>query len=377
MTKKMLTVLTDDITGAAEIAGVCLRYGRSVVFDLYSDITCPPETDVWIIASDTRSLPEDEACRTVRTIARRLKEWQVQTIFKKIDSALRGHIIPEIEALKEYIAVEKILILPANPRSGRIVRNGIYYIHEMPLDRTSFANDPDFPARTASVCEILSKAGQSTLDHVITPDILTPQDYEQQARQIRPGVLPAGGSAFFEACLRVYFPEANPSFVVEEPLPPERTVLMICGSVHDNSRRFIRNDRRFRKIVIPSEEVADYLYTDKWEQWISCAASIFDQDKQLLIAVENGGGAGATANQVRLLLARITQALLSRCTVDELLIEGGATACACIRAAGLFPLVPVREYARGVVRMKIPGKENLHLTIKPGSYEWSSELFKS
>jgi uncharacterized protein YgbK (DUF1537 family) len=368
----MVTVLADDMTGAAEIAGVCLRSGLSVTFDFECNIQRLPATDVWIIASDTRSLPEAEACETVRNIVRRLKEWQISTVFKKIDSALRGHIVPEIQAMQEYLRIEKVLILPANPESGRIVREGIYYIDGTPLHQTAFAHDPDYPARTGSVREILS------LPDAVIPDIVTPQDYEKYARHIRPGVLPAGGSAFFEACLPVYFPERKPASIRQETLPLRNHILMICGSAHDHSRRFIRNDRHFRKIEIPRREVADFLLAgERLEALITRAAGIFDNDHQLLLSVENGGEAVATAQQVKLLLAKITRELLHRCPVNECLIEGGATAYACIRAAGVSSLVPLREYARGVVRMKIPGKENLHLTIKPGSYEWPAQLFES
>ncbi|MDR2145168.1 MAG: four-carbon acid sugar kinase family protein, partial [Tannerella sp.] len=115
----MLTVLADDVTGAAEIAGVCLRYGLSVTFDFDFNIRRLPSTEVWVIASDTRSMPEKEACDAVRKIARRLKTLKVQAVFKKIDSALRGTVLPEIEALCEYFPAEKILILPGNPETGR------------------------------------------------------------------------------------------------------------------------------------------------------------------------------------------------------------------------------------------------------------------
>ncbi|MDR0541788.1 MAG: four-carbon acid sugar kinase family protein [Dysgonamonadaceae bacterium] len=388
----MLTVLADDITGAAEIAGVCLRFGLSVTFDFDFNIQGLPATDVWIIASDTRSLPEQEACDTVRKTARCLQELQVRTVFKKIDSALRGHIVPEIKALQEYIPVEEAFILPANPENGRIIREGNYYINEKPLHQTAFARDPDFPAKTASVRALLQLTENNT--QWLTPDIISPTDYKTYSLKIRQGILPAGGSAFFEqyvlchsaldAELRSNRPDQSPENkrgmadqVRHDNTYKATNLLMICGSTHDNSRCFIRNDRQFQKIEIPRKEVQEYLYTDKSERFIRNAVSIFDKYKKLLLSVETGKESAATASEVKRLLAKITQALLSLCPVEELMIEGGATAYACLQATGFSSLVPVKEYARGVVRLKISGKDNLFLTIKPGSYEWPEKIIRS
>ena len=118
----MMTVLADDITGAAEIAGLCLRYGLSVAFDFDFKIDSVPAKDVWIIASDTRSLPEKEACDTVKQMAVFLKERGVKRIYKKVDSALRGHILPETAVLLGVIPHQQAIILPANPEMGRTVR---------------------------------------------------------------------------------------------------------------------------------------------------------------------------------------------------------------------------------------------------------------
>lgn len=369
----MLTVLADDMTGAAEIAGVCLRSGLSVRFDFDFNIQRRPATDVWIIASDTRSLPEQEACHAVRQTAQRLKDLSVKTIFKKIDSALRGHIVPEINVLQDFFPADRILLLPANPESGRIVRNGVYFIDNVPLNQTAFANDPDFPARTASVREILGFAEKDT--KYITPDMASLHDYQIHASHIQPGTLPAGGSVFFEACLPVYFPKRKLASAVSEPRPLAKNILMICGSAHENSQSFIRNDRHFPKIEIQRQEVTNY--ADRFESLIQQAAALFDRHRKLLIAVESGEESATTSTQVKLLLAKITQALLTLCPIQELMLEGGATAYACLRTAGLSSLVPVEEYARGVVRLKVSGKSDRYLTIKPGSYEWPEKIFQS
>ena len=381
-----LTVLADDVTGAAEIAGVCLRYGLSLTFDFDFNLQRKPSTEVWIIASDTRSLPEEEACETVREIARRLKTLQVKTVFKKIDSALRGHVLPEIEALCEYIPAEKVFILPANPETGRTIQDGMYRINGLPLHQTAFADDPDFPMQTSLVREILHTGARpfppplrgGAGGEVWTPDVTTKEDYEKYARQVRPGILPLGGSVFFEACVPVFFPSAKPNAVVPQPIRKENSILMICGSRHEASKQFVRENQTIKRMEIASGFVEELLEDpENLRVWSVGAAFIFKEHKKMVIRVKDEDKNGVSSEKVKELLAKITAELIKRCRIDELLIEGGATARACLQAAGFASLVPVQEYARGVVRFQIPGRENLHLTVKPGSYEWSSKLFES
>jgi hypothetical protein len=152
---------------------------------------------------------------------------------------------------------------------------------------------------------------------------------------------------------------------------------MICGSAHENSQSFIRNDQHFQKIEIPRREVTNYLCTDQFESFIHRAVSLFDRQRKLLVSVESGGESVATSTQVKFLLAKITQALLNLCPIQELMMEGGATAYSCIRLIGFSSLIPVEEYARGVVKLKVSGKNDLYLTIKPGSYEWPEKIVQS
>ena len=67
----MIIVIADDITGAAEIAGVALRYGLNTTLTIgYADV--PKAKDVWVIATDTRSENENKATGTVKQIAEKL-----------------------------------------------------------------------------------------------------------------------------------------------------------------------------------------------------------------------------------------------------------------------------------------------------------------
>ncbi|MBO7232368.1 MAG: hypothetical protein J6V16_04355, partial [Bacteroidales bacterium] len=60
----MISIIADDFTGAAEVAGICLRRGVSVSFltDIPDVETIEEvDTDVLVIAEDTRSFTAEGA----------------------------------------------------------------------------------------------------------------------------------------------------------------------------------------------------------------------------------------------------------------------------------------------------------------------------
>ena len=149
----MIIVIADDITGAAEIAGAALRYKLNTMLTIgYADV--PQSTQVWVIATDTRSVSRADAVNTVNGIIGRLDK-KDNILFKKTDSVLRGHVAAELNAMLKGMRYSKALLIPQNPSRGRIIRDGIYYINGEPVDKTQFRHDPEFPITTSEVRNIL------------------------------------------------------------------------------------------------------------------------------------------------------------------------------------------------------------------------------
>ena len=72
-------------------------------------------------------------------------------IFKKIDSAMRGHVGDEIRTLLGIIGQSKAVVCPAAIEAGRTVRDGQLWIHGLPLHHSDFAHDPRWPATSADM----------------------------------------------------------------------------------------------------------------------------------------------------------------------------------------------------------------------------------
>ena len=109
-----ITVIADDITGAAEMAGIGYRYGLTTA--LLTDILHPlPDVELLVIATDTRSMNQEEAVNEPRRILREWKNEGSGRLFKKTDSALRGHISAELRAILEETDYRQVALLPQNP----------------------------------------------------------------------------------------------------------------------------------------------------------------------------------------------------------------------------------------------------------------------
>lgn len=371
----MITVIADDITGAAEIAGVCLRYGLSVTLDF--DLSQVPKTDVWVIATNTRSLKESEAIEETRKIARILQSKKITDIFKKIDSVLRGHIIAEIKALLEFIPKNRVLILPANPEMGRTIDHGRYYINGEMLSRTSFADDPDFPARFSAVDKILNTTPEDS-SLFLTPDLTTMGDYKDYAQQLNENILPAGGSVFFEAVLNAVYPGKAPHVNPITGIPRAKSkLLMVCGSSHENSKKFVEKAgvKAFTVFEIPFQLLVDGHDSALMENWVSEIVSAVENKKRVILTTNKTRILPEVSEEIKSLMTTAVKRIFQKTDIEELYIEGGATTYSIITELGLSSLTPVKEYSRGVVRMQVSSKKNLFISIKPGSYEWPNKLF--
>ena len=89
-----MIVIADDITGAAEMAGIAFARGESVRLVCGGEAGgCSTATyGTMVIATDTRSMSEAEAVAETQRITSAISH-QLSVIFKKTDSALRGHVV--------------------------------------------------------------------------------------------------------------------------------------------------------------------------------------------------------------------------------------------------------------------------------------------
>ena len=124
-----IIVLADDLSGAAEVAGVFL--GRDVPVSLQLN-NFRPSAGVTVVDLNTRAMTPQQATDTVRAVVADIPaDFRV---VKKIDSLLRGHIGREVAVLADR---GPVVVAAALPSLSRTVRRGVLYLGETPLHETS------------------------------------------------------------------------------------------------------------------------------------------------------------------------------------------------------------------------------------------------
>ena len=125
-------ILADDLTGAADCAAAFLDRFAEIVVALDPDARSV--APVLAIDLRTRRLAEDEAGAHVLHALSGRRARRARILYKKIDSTLRGNVAAELAAAREALGAKRpIVVAPAFPAQGRVVRDGRVFVDGKPL----------------------------------------------------------------------------------------------------------------------------------------------------------------------------------------------------------------------------------------------------
>jgi D-threonate/D-erythronate kinase len=131
-------LLADDLTGAADAALPFWRAGRRVWVQLDAAQPWPEGFDLVAVSSESRGGTGAQAEAAIRRLLPRLPAGR--SLFKKVDSTLRGWIGAECRPLLETWPDLPVVFAPAYPEKGRVLgRDGVYRVGGVPLAETEFA----------------------------------------------------------------------------------------------------------------------------------------------------------------------------------------------------------------------------------------------
>ncbi len=386
--KEMIAVIADDFTGAAEIAGLGLRYGLKV--EIESHEFTKSDADLIIIATDTRSMSSNEAYNEVLTITKQIKKQNCDWLYKKTDSVFRGHIYKELLAILDTHMFSQALLVPANPMLGRKIEDGVYYINNQLLHETNFSEDPDFALTTSNVLELIRSDYRNSVslarpDEIVSKpgitigEAVSVEDLNKWAAKVKNGILPAGGAGFFSSLLEIQgFKEKNKNGI--EDYPFGRNFLFVCGSALSKGRFAANSEEECEIMTLPMPEAVFHKTQNanaEYDKWKENIINAFQNTNGALIEIDQPVVRDRKfSSWLRETMAQLVFEVSKEVEINELLIDGGATVYSIAEKMGMQKFFPVQELAPGVVRMKIEGKENLFVTIKPGSYLWPEKLLE-
>jgi D-threonate/D-erythronate kinase len=352
----MIAVIADDFTGAAEIASIALSYGLRATICFIDSIDSNAE--VLIVCSNTRSMEKSLALQTTAIIIEKVLTLNPTFIYKKIDSVLRGYVVDEINVQLKFGNYNNALILPANPSLCRTIENDIYLINGKPIAETDFKNDPEFPIYTSNVSAILNSQVQVASHHetnfknkLVVGEVKKLSDIDTWILTTNNKTLLAGGGDFFNAILKATHTLNKP---VE--LKCETPFLYVCGTANVERTNLVKQLHQHNKSVF-------YLPQNMNDNWVdNVSESLKNTNASIVIAINE---TTLSPMELRVLMAEAVKNILDKCIVNEIFIEGGATAAEILSQLKINKLEAVGEWSRGVVKMK---SNNFLITVKPGSY---------
>jgi D-threonate/D-erythronate kinase len=389
----MLAVLADDFTGAAEVAAIGRRYGLAA--DVHTTFQWQSSADLVVVDTHTRSSTRADAGRRVAEEVARLRAAGVDCVYyKKVDSVLRGHIIEELSRLLEVWGLDRALLVPFNPSFGQRIRDGHYSIGGTPLNETRFADDPEYPAVTADVLQLLGPHDRVQVSYsegadgiaasgIVVTGGVGRADLLALADRLDDHTLAAGAAEFFDAILQRRF-GALRHHPVHLAAPTAGKALLILGSRAITSRDTVI---AARAKGIPVLGMPSALYRDAdvgvMGEWTDAVVRAWRTADLVVIAVGDADGNADVPEAIPtgLLPARLAE--LSAATLARwpgslhLLVSGGTTASAIVCRLHWNLLRVVAESAPGIVTFAVPGSPSRLLTVKPGSYAWPDALLRA
>lgn len=444
----VVAVVADDLTGAGDTAVQFAKCGVRTV------IVIPPDyggsgnpgdgisdfargAGVLVVNTNSRADPPDEAYRKATEAARMLKRAGCYFLYKKIDSTLRGNLGTEIDAVLLQFEARGALVAPAFPRTGRTTRDGVQYLHGIPIGETAISRDPTNPVRESNLPLILARQSRFPVEHIplervrrgpqalaalvegvfangcrpIVLDAVTDEDLQGIAALVLEESLAAGvlwvGSAGLAEHLATFLVSAG---ILEAAFPsraggrsPGGTsrgfpALVIAGSVSEVLRRQVAVLRREGAAVISVNAAAILTGDDQATAETlrvreeARVALALGRDAVVLTAsapqdVDRALAAGAVAGlDGRAVVERLTRALgqtgaeLARTRLaGGMVLTGGDTAAGVCRYLGTMGILVQAEVAPGIPFGRLQGGDlpDLPVITKAGAFGEENALVQS
>ncbi|MFF8809530.1 four-carbon acid sugar kinase family protein [Streptomyces omiyaensis] len=366
-----VAVLADDLTSAGDGAAPFRRAGLPARVLLSGGPLAGHGREDGVLAVDlgSRLLDEAGAARRTREAARALSG--AGLLLKTVDSTLRGHVAAELHAAREGSGRRAVVIAPAFPAEGRTTLEGVQYVRGVRVDESEFARDPAHPVRTADLARLLPDAVPVAPGRTgLLPELLargglfacsaaTDADLDRIVAAVpdHRAVLWVGSPGLAAALARHH---ALPGSVGPAgELPLARRPLTVVGSANPATRRQLA--------LLAAEPGAVCADTDGTAD---TAARLLAADAPVRILHTPHERRPGPAGSTRLLAASVAE-LAGRAPFDGLVLTGGETAEAVLRALGAHGIDLHDEPEPGVARGTLTGPAGaprVPVVVKAGGF---------
>ena len=209
----LLGCVADDFTGAGDAAAFLQAGGAKVI--LCNGI--PKENwqenfvQAVVIALKTRTIHPAEAVNQSLAAFRWLKSHGARMLYFKycstFDSTEKGNIGPVLDAVMEEWDIPYTLLCPTLLENGRMVKDGVLYVHGVPLADSPMKDHPLTPMRDSQIKNLMERQsrypcyvcrGKTVGHYYLIPDYYEESHGRQIAREFGNHPLLSGGSGLLK-----------------------------------------------------------------------------------------------------------------------------------------------------------------------------------
>lgn len=382
-----LLIIADDFTGALDTgvqfaaAGAAVRVVTDIRYDYRQ---ADGEVQVLVMDAETRHLESREAYSVVWEITKGALSCGIPHIYKKTDSALRGNIGSELTALLDASGQKVLPFLPAFPRMGRITREGIHYINNIPVKDSVFGLDPFEPVTCSYIPDIIRQQSSVVVDVAekwedeterqrrMKDSRITVYDAQSQEQLMgaAKGLYEQDGLRIMAGCAG--FASVLPGLLglggKRQPQPAlVPRLLVICGSVNPitKSQLDYAEQNGFARLRLTPRQKLDKAYwkTEEGQRVLKNWLLKCQMESRCILDSNDPPGRDETMEYARLhhisleevrrgiadAMGFVLKSLMERGLNSTFLITGGDTLLGFMNQIGVCEMEPVCEMAPGTV----------------------------
>jgi uncharacterized protein YgbK (DUF1537 family) len=411
-----LAVIADDLTGAAD-TGIQFRPVFAPVYLVdhrflsTNSFEVPPQA--LSICTGSRGLSPAEAHRVVGEVCQVFGRHAPRRVYKKIDSALRGNIGAELEAVMDALNIGMSFIAPAFVEQGRTTEGGIHWIHGTPVAKTEMQRDPVAPVCESLLPEWIGRQAHLPIAHIDLGALGEGSAAAAAAiaraadRGVRHFTFDAAAVEHLDCIAHLalnHFPQAllcgsaglarSVSRALGAHLAPASCArprmysalpghwLFVCGSASERLRRQVQVLAEQSKVSLEILEPAGHAAgrpSDRWSAAIRRATMrLADEDLVMALAPPSADAPRVDSERLIAEFADAVQAVIAAVRPAGLFLSGGDTALAVLERLGARGVCLEREVGSGLVVGSLMGGSlgEVPVVTKAGAFGPPDALLK-
>lgn len=404
----LLGCIADDFTGATDLANNLVRNGMRVSQTI--GIPKDPlniELDAVVVALKSRNLePEEAVTQSLEALEYLLSQGAQQIFFKycsTFDSTPRGNIGPVTEALMAALGADFTIATPAFPDNGRSVFKGYLFVGDQLLSESGMRDHPLTPMTDANLVRVMQaqcqhQVGLIEYQHILAGadaisssmdrlkasnkkiaivDAVTNDDLYRIAPALKALPLITGGSGIAIGLPANFGLSAHPA---SSKLPPAGGYqAIVSGSCSQATNLQVES---FQNLGGATYSVNPLDLTEKSVEQLVGEVLAWAEPQLLLgpvLVYSSAGpdrvkevqaqlGVQAAGSSIESLLGLVAKGLVAL-GVGQLLVAGGETSGACVKALGIDQMQIGQQIDPGVpwCYAEVHDKP-LHLALKSGNF---------